>query len=62
VLSGRAPQRLEQSRLEKLLVTNTIPIPLERQSDKIVTLSVASLLATAITRIHDGRSVSELFG
>ncbi len=61
VLSGRAPQRLEQSPLEKLVVTNTIPIPSERQSDKIVTLSVAPLLATAITRIHDGRSVSELF-
>jgi ribose-phosphate pyrophosphokinase len=61
VLSGRAPTRLEQSRLDKLIVTNTIPIPVDRQSDKIVTLSVAPLLATAITRIHDGRSVSELF-
>lgn len=62
VLSGRASQRLEQSPLDKLIVTNTIPIPPERQSDKIVTLSVAPLLATAVTRIHDGRSVSELFG
>lgn len=61
VLSGRASTRLEQSQLQKLIVTNTIPIPLDRQSDKIVTLSVAPLLATAITRIHDGRSVSELF-
>jgi ribose-phosphate pyrophosphokinase len=62
VLSGRAPQRLEASPLEKLIVTNSIPIPVERQSDKIVTLSIAPLLATAVTRIHDGRSVSELFG
>jgi ribose-phosphate pyrophosphokinase len=62
VLSGRAPQRLEASALEKLIVTNSIPIPVERQSDKIVTLSIAPLLATAVTRIHDGRSVSELFG
>ncbi len=62
VLSGRAPQRLESSPLEKLIVTNSIPIPVERQSDKIVTLSIAPLLATAVTRIHDGRSVSELFG
>ncbi len=61
VLSGRASTRLEQSPLSKLIVTNTIPIPLDRQSDKIVTLSVAPLVATAITRIHDGRSVSELF-
>ena len=62
VLSGRAVQRLDQSALEKLVVTNTIPIPPDKQSKKIVTLSVAPLLATAITRIHDGRSVSELFG
>ena len=62
VLSGRAPTRLEASPLEKLVVTNTIPIPTERRSDKITILSVAPLLATAITRIHDGRSVSELFG
>ncbi|MFI5289994.1 MAG: ribose-phosphate diphosphokinase [Polyangia bacterium] len=61
VLSGRAPERLAQSRLERLLVTNTIPIPPDRRSPKIEVLSVAPLLAEAITRIHDGRSVSELF-
>lgn len=61
VLSGRAMQRLEASALEKLIITNTIPVP-NHHSKKIVTLSVAPLLATAITRIHDGRSVSELFG
>ena len=62
VLSGRASMRLEQSALERLVVTNSIPIPSEKQSEKITTLSIAPLLATAITRIHDGRSVSELFG
>jgi ribose-phosphate pyrophosphokinase len=61
VLSGRAVARLAQSPLEKLIVTDTIPIPPARQSAKIVSLSVAPLLATAVTRIHDGRSVSELF-
>jgi ribose-phosphate pyrophosphokinase len=61
VLSGHALERLAKSRLEQLLVTNTIPIPPAKQSPKIKTLSVAPLLATAITRIHDGRSVSELF-
>jgi ribose-phosphate pyrophosphokinase len=62
VLSGRASTRLEASALERLIVSNSIPIPSEKQSEKITTLSIAPLLATAITRIHDGRSVSELFG
>jgi ribose-phosphate pyrophosphokinase len=62
VLSGRASTRLEASALERLIVSNSIPISSEKQSEKITTLSVAPLLATAITRIHDGRSVSELFG
>lgn len=61
VLSGRAVERLATSRLERLLVTNTIPLPPERRSPKIEVLSMAPLLATAITHIHDGRSVSELF-
>jgi ribose-phosphate pyrophosphokinase len=61
VLSGRAVERLNASPLERLLVTNTIPIPPEKQSSKIQVLSVAPLLAEAIVRIHDGRSVSELF-
>jgi ribose-phosphate pyrophosphokinase len=61
VLSGRAVERLAASRLERLLVTNTIPIPPDRRSPKIEVLSLAPQLATAITHIHDGRSVSELF-
>ena len=62
VLSGRAVERLAASGLKRLLVTNTIPIPPEKMSSKIQILSVAPLLAEAITRIHDGRSVSSLFG
>jgi ribose-phosphate pyrophosphokinase len=61
VLSGRAYERLAASRLERLLVADTIPIPPEKQSPKLEALSMAPLLATAITHIHDGRSVSELF-
>lgn len=60
VLSGPAIQRIEESPIEELVVTNTIPT-LHRTSDKIVCLSVAPLLARAIQRIHEGRSVSELF-
>ncbi len=59
VLSGRAVERLGASRLDRLLVTDTIPAP--AASAKIEVLSVAPLLAEAITRIHDGRSVSALF-
>jgi ribose-phosphate pyrophosphokinase len=61
VLSGRAVERLAASRLERLLVTNTIPIPPHKMSPKIEVLSVAPLIAEAILRIHDGRSISELF-
>jgi len=61
VLSGRARERLNNSRLKRLLVCNTIPIPDEKLSPKIEILSLAPQLATAITHIHDGRSVSELF-
>jgi len=61
VLSGKAIERLSASRLKRLLVTNTIPIPPEKRSSKIEVLSLAPQIATAITHIHDGRSVSELF-
>jgi ribose-phosphate pyrophosphokinase len=60
VLSGRALERLNASRLRRLLVTNTIPLG-GKSSPKIEVLSMAPLLATAITHIHDGQSVSELF-
>jgi len=62
VMSGRAWDRLGASRLGRLVVTNTLPLAADKPgAEKIVTLSVAPLLAEAITRIHDGRSVSELF-
>jgi ribose-phosphate pyrophosphokinase len=61
VLSGPAIERLEASPIEKLIVTNSIPLDSARQSKKIVQLSVAKLLGEAIARIHDDCSVSELF-
>jgi len=61
VLSGKAYERLAGSKLERLLVTNTIPIPDGKKADRIQVLSVAPLIAEAIMRIHDGRSVSALF-
>lgn len=61
VLSGPAIERLENSPIEKLIVTNSIPLDQSKMSDKIVQLSVAKLLGEAIVRIHDDSSVSELF-
>ena len=61
VLSGPAIKRLEDSPLEKIVVTNTIPLTPEKQISKIIQLSVAELLARAITNIHKELSVSELF-
>lgn len=62
VLSGPALQRIEDSALEQLIVTNTIPLRDEfTQSDKVHVLSVAKLLGKAIQSIHQETSVSSLF-
>lgn len=62
VLSGKAVEKIENSNLEKLIVTNTIPLQgKSRSSNKIMTLSVASLFGEAIRRINKGQSVSSLF-
>lgn len=61
VLSGPALERIENSPLKELVVTDTLPLPPGKRSERIRTLSVAPLLGEAIQRIHDGRSVGELF-
>jgi ribose-phosphate pyrophosphokinase len=60
ILSGPAIPRLAASRIQELVVTNTIPLAPEKLIDKITVLSVAPLVAEAIRRIHEDRSVSEL--
>jgi len=60
VLSGPAMERIERSPLDRLLVTDSLPMP-EGASAKIESISVAPLLGEAIQRIHTGRSVGELF-
>jgi ribose-phosphate pyrophosphokinase len=63
VLSGPAIERIENSAIEKVVATNTIPLAEEaKKSSKFVQLSVAELLARAIINIHKETSVSELFG
>lgn len=61
VLSGPAIERIIRSPIKELLVTNTIPVPPEKQIDKIRVLSVAPLFAEAIERIYEGLPVSTLF-
>src|SRR5580765_1088822 len=60
VLSGPAISRIDNSPVDKLVVTNTIPIG-GKSSEKTVVLSVARLLAQAIRSIHEETSVSKLF-
>jgi ribose-phosphate pyrophosphokinase len=61
VLSGPAMERIANPQLEELVITNTIPLPRDKQLPKIHPLSVAPLLAEAIRRIHGEESVSNLF-
>ena len=61
VMSGNAKDKLDESAIERIVVTNSIPIPLERRSAKVEVVSVAKLFADAIRAIHGGASVSELF-
>jgi ribose-phosphate pyrophosphokinase len=61
VLAGDAVQKLVNSPIEELVITDSIPLPPVKQHPKIKILSVAPLLAEAIRRVHEDRSVSELF-
>jgi len=62
VLSGPAIKRIEESPIDSLVVTNTIPLNKEAQDcSKIVSLSVAELLGETIKRIYNSDSVSTLF-
>ncbi len=62
ILSGTAVERIENSKLEKIFVTDTIPLKDKaRQCTKLQMLSVAELLGEAIRRINEGSSVSSLF-
>ncbi|EPS2851584.1 ribose-phosphate diphosphokinase [Listeria monocytogenes] len=61
VLSGPAMKRIEESPIEKLVITNSIALPEEKWIDKMEQLSVAALLGEAIVRVHENASVSSLF-
>ena len=62
VLSGPASDRINDSVLEELVTTDTIPLPSKlKDSGKVKVLTIGELLAEAITRIHEDSSVSSLF-
>ncbi|MEH7383968.1 ribose-phosphate diphosphokinase [Bacillus sp. JJ1521] len=61
VLSGPAIERIQNSKIKELVVTNTILLPEEKRIDKIRELSVAPLIGEAVIRVHEQQSVSTLF-
>lgn len=61
VLVGRAIEYLTNPDIKEVVVTNTIPIGNKRQFDKLRVISIAPMIASAINRIHNDSSVSELF-
>ncbi|SIS62184.1 ribose-phosphate diphosphokinase [Salimicrobium flavidum] len=61
VLSGPAIQRINDSKIKELVVTNTIPLGEDKKIDKVNQLSVAPLISEAIIRVHERKSVSILF-
>jgi ribose-phosphate pyrophosphokinase len=63
LFSSDAVKRLSTEELvEEIVCTNTVPIPLSNRTEKLTVLTVAPALAEAIRRIHNGESVSALFG
>ena len=61
VLSGPAIERIKESDIKELVITNTIPLPEEKKCNKIKVVSIAPLFAQAVMRIHMGQGVGELF-
>ncbi|HKT01034.1 MAG TPA: ribose-phosphate diphosphokinase [Rugosimonospora sp.] len=62
ILSDPATERLKNSRISEVVVTNTLPLPAEKRLDKIRVLSIAPLIARAIREVFDDGSVTTLFG
>src|SRR5699024_8269823 len=61
VLSGPAIERIDNSEIQELVITNSLPLPEEKNIAKITPLSVAPLIGEAIIRVHEQQSVSSLF-
>jgi len=61
ILSDPARDRLQQSQISEVVVTDTLPIPPERQFDKLTVLSIAPILAMAINEVFTDGSVTSMF-
>jgi len=61
LFSGPAIERLESSVIERVVVTNTIPLPADIQMEKLVVLSIAPIIASALRAVFEDESVSEIF-
>ncbi len=61
IFSGPATERLKSAPIKEIIVTDSIPLSEQKRLSNLTVLSVAELFAGAISRIHDGRSVTELF-
>jgi ribose-phosphate pyrophosphokinase len=61
VFSGPAVDRLKNSRVSHVIVTDTLPLPPERQFDKLTVLSVAPIVARAISEVFEDGSVTSMF-
>jgi ribose-phosphate pyrophosphokinase len=62
VLSGPAIDRLKNAPIDRVVVTNTLPLPPEKLFDKLEVLSVAGIIADALNAVFEDTSVSEIFG
>lgn len=61
ILSGKAVQRLEESGIREVVVTNTLPVPEEKQIEKLTVLSIAPIIAAALQAVFEDTSVSQIF-
>jgi ribose-phosphate pyrophosphokinase len=61
ILSGPAVERIQDAPIKELVVTNTLPIPGEKQFDSLTVLSIAPIVAQALDAVFEDTSVSEIF-
>lgn len=61
ILSAIRLKRINESPIKQLIITDSIPLPADKKSEKIVSLSIADMLGDAITLIYQQKSVSQLF-
>jgi ribose-phosphate pyrophosphokinase len=61
ILSDPARERLQNSQISEVIVTNTLPIHADKQFEKLTVLSIAPILAKAITEVFTDGSVTSMF-